>query len=595
MYKIPAILTLVASLSVGSINGATVNKPQKSLCDANYVQLQNLYARFYEDLLEFAPEYATYVGSNTHNDRWTDYSEEGIAKRHAKILEYQEALLSFDCDSLFEDDKLTYALFEQMLDDSIREYHLKLRYLPVDQLGGIPLDIESTLFMMPRSTYQDYLNIISRLKALPGLLAQVKVLMEKGLEEGITHPQICLRSLPMRLQNLIPPTVMESPLYVPFKSIPDPFSLDDVIKLQEEAQQALCNDVYPAYQSLLQYVTDIYLPGCRTSIGMSDIPNGLECYHFMVRSNTTTELTPTQIHELGLKEVKRIRAEMQSIMDELGFEGTRQEFMHILHHTPEFFYSDAQELVDGYREITRFIDQQLPSIFGKLPKLPYEVVPVPAHSEQNQVGAYYMPGSPSAGRPGRFYVNTFDLSSRPKWAMESLALHEAVPGHHFQISIAQEMENVPEFRKHTRYTAYVEGWALYCEGIGEELGLYKSLYSKFGRHVEEIWRAVRLVVDTGMHALGWSREKAIAYFMEQTGIGEREATTEIDRYLVWPGQALAYKVGELCIKKWRHEAEKELGENFDIRSFHDELLCRGALPMGLCDKIMKAWVAGQKE
>lgn len=590
-----SVMSITAATSFAGEIRTLPYKPDLVSSDLNSIGLQNLYSRFFDELQSDSPEFATYVGTTTrHNNRWTDYSEKGYERRYKKIRKFRKSLFAFDRGALSASDQLSYDLFREMLDESMEEYRLKFRYMPVDQLSGVPLDVASTLLMMPKETSKDYSDIFARLKALPVLLEQIEDLLAKGLEKGITQPRICLRSLPMRLENLIPPVHEESPLYLPFKDLPDSFSNEEITTLRNKAVEILANKVYPAYQKLLDYVNDVYLPGCRSTTGMCDLPNGEECYNYLVKSNTTTSLSPTQIHEIGLSEVNRIRTEMQKIMDGLGFQGSRQEFMDSLHHNPEFFYQKSEELVEGYREITRFIDLQLPTIFGKFPKLPYEVLPVPAHSEQSQVGAYYMPGSPKTGRPGRFYVNTYDLASRPKWTMESLALHESVPGHHFQIAIAQEMENVPEFRKYTRYISYIEGWALYCEGLGEELGLYQSPYSKFGRLVEEIWRAARLVVDTGMHSLGWSREEAIAYFIEQTGISEREVTMEIDRYLVWPGQALAYKIGELSIKKWRNYAENELGDNFDIRGFHDELLSRGALPMGICEKLMKDWTVEQK-
>ena len=297
---------------------------------------------------------------------------------------------------------------------------------------------------------------------------------------------------------------------------------------------------------------------------------------------------------IGLQEVDRIYRKMQSILDKIHYKGSVRDYFKFLHTSPHFFYSEPESLIEGYREITRFIDGQLPLLFGRFPKLPYEVVPVPDFLAEGQVGAYYMRGSLATGRPGRFYANTHDLKTRTKWQMESLALHEAVPGHHFQISIAQELENLPDFRKYNGYTAYIEGWGLYSEGLGKELGLYKSPENQFGRLIEEVWRAVRLVVDTGIHAFGWSREEAIRYMMKKTGMGKREVTTEIDRYIVWPGQALAYKIGELSIKRWRLIAHKELGHKFDVRAFHDMLLEQGALPLDICEKQVHAWIESQK-
>jgi prolyl oligopeptidase len=329
---------------------------------------------------------------------------------------------------------------------------------------------------------------------------------------------------------------------------------------------------------------------CRETFGVSDLPNGKAFYQYCVKKHTTTDLDPLEIHQIGLKEVERIQGEMQTILDTIQFPGTMDDYFTFLQETPEFYYSDPVSLIEGYKTITRHIESQLHLLFCHMPKLSLEILPIPEFAQVNQIGAYYMPGSMDTGRPGRFYANTYDLNSRPKWQMETLALHEGIPGHHFQISIAQEIEGIPAFRKYISYTAYIEGWGLYSESLGRELGLDKTPENQFGRLIDEIWRAVRLVVDTGIHAFGWSRDDAIAYMKQKTGISQREVMTEIDRYMVMPGQALAYKIGELSIKRWRKEAQEVLGDQFDIRAFHDMLLEKGALPLDVCEKFVYAWI-----
>jgi len=321
---------------------------------------------------------------------------------------------------------------------------------------------------------------------------------------------------------------------------------------------------------------------------MSDLPDGKAWYAFNVRTVTTTTLAPDQIHELGLSEVKRIRKEMDKVITQTGFKGSFAEFSKFLRADPKFYYTDADSLLQGYRDIAKRADPELARLFGKLPRLPYGVKAVPAYAEKSQTTAYYQPGSPKAGRPGWFYANTYALNTRPKWEMEALTMHEAVPGHHLQISLAQEMEDAPDFRKHGGYTAFVEGWGLYSESLGTEMGFYKDPYMKFGQLTYEIWRAIRLVVDTGMHSRGWSRQKAIDYFMENV-------TVEVDRYIVWPGQALAYKIGELKYKELRAYASKELGDKFDVRQFHDQVLGNGALPMDVLELRLKEWVSNKKK
>jgi uncharacterized protein (DUF885 family) len=323
------------------------------------------------------------------------------------------------------------------------------------------------------------------------------------------------------------------------------------------------------------------------------LPDGAEAYAFAVRWQTTTNLTPAQIHEIGLTEVKRIRAEMDKVIGSTGFTGSFRDFTEFLRTDPRFYYDLADDLVNAYRVIAKKIDPQLAHLFGKLPRLPYGVTPIPAFKAPSQTTAYYEPGSPQAGRPGYYYVNTYNLKARPKWEMEALSMHEAVPGHHLQIALAQEIQDAPEFRKHIGYSSFVEGWALYAESLGEEMGFYKDPYSKFGQLTYEMWRAVRLVVDTGMHSMGWTRDQAIQFFRDNTGKTDQDIVVEIDRYIVWPGQALAYKIGQRKIRELRSEAESKLGARFNIRAFHDAVLEQGAVPLGILESHVKDWIARQ--
>jgi uncharacterized protein (DUF885 family) len=336
-----------------------------------------------------------------------------------------------------------------------------------------------------------------------------------------------------------------------------------------------------------------YLPACRDSIAVTALPNGAASYAFHVRWQTTTDLTPRQIHQIGLGEVQRIRAEMDKVMASTGFKGSFHEFTEFLRNDPRFYFDRAQDLIDAYKIVAKSVDPELVHEFGKLPRNQYGVIPIPDFKAPSQTTAYYQPGAPAAGRPGYYFVNTYHLRARPKWEMEALSLHEAVPGHHLQLSLAQELDSVPEFRKHVGYSAFVEGWALYSESLGEELGLYKDPYSKFGQLSYEMWRAVRLVVDTGMHSMGWSREQAIQFFKDNTGKADQDITVEVDRYIVWPGQALAYKIGQLKIRELRTRAEMQRGGKFNVRTFHDAVLENGALPLSVLEPHVKAWLANQ--
>jgi uncharacterized protein (DUF885 family) len=443
---------------------------------------------------------------------------------------------------------------------------------------------------VPHAKIHDYENILARLRAVPALLDQTTVLLSAGLAEGITPPRITLRDVPDQVKSQMEPDPARNPLLSPFFSFPADFSESDKSRLKAEAVKALSEAVIPAFTRFHEFLVKNYIPGARDGIGCSALPDGKEWYAYNVRTSTTTSMTPQQIHELGISEVKRIRGEMDKLIEQTGFKGSFADFCKFLRTDPRFYYTNADSLVSAYREIVKRADPQLAHLFGKLPRLPYGVKVVPSYAEKSQTTAYYQQGSPQAGRPGWYFVNTYALNMRPKWEMEALSLHESVPGHHLQIALAQEMEDMPEFRKNAGYTAYVEGWGLYSESLGTEMGFYTDPYMKFGQLTYEMWRAVRLVVDTGMHSMGWSRQQAIDYFMSNASKTEQDVIVEIDRYIVWPGQALAYKIGELKLKELRAYATRELGPAFDIRGFHDQVLDSGPLPLEILEKRIRAWV-----
>ena len=364
-------------------------------------------------------------------------------------------------------------------------------------------------------------------------------------------------------------------------------------EIKEKAQVILTNEVFPALQRLSHFLSNEYIPNCRESIAISDLPNGQEWYRQSIKSYTTTSLSPETIHQMGLEEVDRIQREMEAILVELDFQGTIKEFFDFLRAEPSFYFAEKSELIQGYADLLHKIEAKLPDLFGKLPTTPYQVQAIPESCEEQAVGAYYVEGSLSTNRPGSFFVNTSDLNTRPKWEMAALALHEALPGHHLQVSLALENKALPEFRSLSSFTAYIEGWALYAEGLGQDLGVYQDPYARFGRLNMEMLRAARLVIDTGIHAFGWSRQEAIDYSAARSGVQIHEIVTEIDRYITWPGQALAYKIGELKILEMRRLAEEKLGGNFDIKAFHDEVLRHGALPLNIFESRMVRWIDSQ--
>ncbi|MBZ5542012.1 MAG: DUF885 domain-containing protein [Acidobacteriia bacterium] len=552
-----------------------------------------------------APEIATEVGFPGQNRRWTDDSPEGIARRKRLLDDSLARLQAISRTALPESERLNYDLYRQLLEaaeegqqygddpmpfQSVAQCNL---WMPVNQMESIGARAASTLALTPHQTVADYEDILARLEALPRAVEQTQALLQEGLKRGYTPPRVPLRDLPKQVADLVPADPLASALLAPFTQFPAGFPEPERARLTERAKTVYTSGVAPAFRKLHDYLAETYLPACRESIAATALPDGQAAYAFRVRWQTTTNLTPQQIHAIGLAEVQRIRAEMDQVIAASGFRGSFHDFTEFLRTDPRFFYDKPEDLVNGYRIIAKKIDPQLAPLFGKLPRLPYGVTPIPAFKAPSQTTAYYQPGAPQAGRAGQFFVNTYKLEARPKWEMEALSMHESVPGHHLQIALAQELENVPEFRRYIGYSAFVEGWGLYSESLGEEMGFYSDPYSQFGQLAYEMWRAVRLVVDTGMHSMGWSRQQAIDYFRDHTGKTDQDVTVEVDRYIVWPGQALAYKLGQLKIRELRHEAETKLGAKFDIRKFHDAVLENGAVPLNVLEAHMKQWMDKQ--
>ncbi len=557
-------------------------------------RLQQLFRLDWDYSMREDPESASENGYPGQNHRWGDQSLEAIARRKREQTAPLKVIESIDRSKLSASDQLGFDLFLWNLTNSIAGAVFRGEYLPVTQLSGLQQEVARTLELSPHSTVQDYEDMIARLKGVPVLIDQNIVLMRKGLEAGITPPRITLRDVPRQITNQMIADPAQNPIFQPFLSFPAQIPEPERARLRKEATAALSEKVLPAFARFHDFFVKTYLPGARETIGISEMPDGKDWYRHRIATSTTTSLTPQQIHELGLSEVSRIGKEMDQVIAETGFKGTKAEFFKFMRTDPRFFYTNADSLVAGYRDIAKRADPQLAALFGKLPRLPYGVREVPSYDAPSQTTAYYEPGAPVAGRPGWYMVNTFALNTRPKWEMEALTLHESVPGHHLQIALAQEMENVPEFRKEHGYTAFVEGWGLYAESLGTEMGFYRDPYMKFGRLTYEMWRAIRLVVDTGMHSMGWTRQQAIDYFLANAGKSEHDVTVEVDRYIVWPGQALAYKIGELKIKELRAYATRELGNSFNIREFHDQVLDQGAMPLDLLEKRIKKWVAEKK-
>lgn len=541
-----------------------------------------------------SPETATYTGFPEFNNRWNDVSRGAIERRKHDVSRTRKALASIDVSALDPDSRLHHDLFDAYLKMDEEGVRFPSEYLLLNQLQGPQQDVAQTLSLMSASTARGVQDVLGRLEGAPAYIRQCTAMLREGLGRGITPPRIVLRDVPAQVLSLMPEDPAKSPFFQPLSSLPAAASDAEKAAWRAKALASITNGIYPAYRELHRFLTDEYLPGARTNIACVDLPDGKEWYAHRVRRSTTTTLSPAEIHEIGLSEVRRIRAAMEQVEAEAGFKGELAAFFEHLRTEEKFFHETGTALLAGYRDISKRIDGGLPRLFGRLPRLPYGVMPIPSYAERSQTTAYYQPGALSAGRPGNFFANTYNLRMRPKWEMEALTLHEAVPGHHLQIALAQENEGSPDFQKHAETTAFVEGWALYAESLGPDLGLYQDPYSKFGQLTYEMWRAIRLVVDTGMHSKGWSREQAIRFFRENAGKTEHDIVVEVDRYIVWPGQALAYKLGQLKIRDLRLLAERELGADFDVRQFHDELLSRGALPLTMLEPRMKAWIAARK-
>lgn len=554
--------------------------------------LHELIASEWDYQMEQNPTRASTLGDRRWNDRWGDNSLDAISKRHDHDIETLTKLTKVERAALSPWDQLNYDLFKKVYENEIEGFQYQWYLLPLSQLEGVHT-VNRLADALRFETLKDYEDWLSRLRALPAVVDQTITLMRMGIKEGIIHPKIVLRRVPDQIDHQIVSDPKASPLYKPFTRFPSPVTEADQTRLATVAQETIVAAVVPAYRKLKEFVVSEYLPAASEKVGIWQLPNGAAMYAYSTRYNTTTDLTPQAIHEIGLKEVERIRAEMQAIIDKLGFRGSFAEFATFLRSDPKFYFKSEGELLDAYRALSRRIDPLLVKVFRTMPRMPYGIEPVPSNIAPDSPAGLYRGPAADGSRAGTFTVNTFKPEIRPKYEMMALSLHEGVPGHHLQIAIAMEQQNIPNFRRYGGNRAFVEGWGLYAESLGDEMGLYDDPYSKFGQLMYEIWRASRLVVDTGMHYFHWNRQKAIDFMMENTAKQELEVAAEIDRYIVWPGQALAYKVGQLKISALRAKAQQSLGDKFDIRDFHDELLKDGALPLDQLEMKMTAWIARQ--
>ena len=543
----------------------------------------------WEKNLDENPLFASYVGDKRANDKINSNSISQFNEERQSEIDSLNELYEIDQSKLSEENKLNFKLKEFGHKSSIGLTDFPIYYLRLNQRGGIQSFYE-TGNRLVYNTKDDYFDWLSRLKQFPANIINSLEINKEGLSKGITQPKLITQGVVTQIDAILNSNIENNPYLKVFLEADESIiTVDEKNQLIQEAKDLIINEINPAYEELNLFLKNEYLTKSRDSIGIGDVPGGRKHYEYLAKYFTTTNLTPDEIHQIGLDEIERIRSEMNEIIKQVNWDGDFNSFLDYLRTSPRFYYDNSEDLFNAYLIMSKTIDPLLTKIFKVFPRAPYGVIPIPDESAPFTTTAYY--NSPSPGRPGYFYANLYKPESRPKYEIPVLTVHEAVPGHHFQISIAQELENVPSFRKYQGITAFVEGWGLYSEELGEFMGIYDDPYDKFGQLTYDMWRAIRLVVDTGMHYKGWSREEAINLFIENSAKSILDINNEVDRYIAWPGQALAYKIGQLKILELRNRAERLLGEKYDIKDFHHEVLKRGSLPLDLLEYYIDEWIA----
>jgi prolyl oligopeptidase len=536
------------------------------------------------------PVTASRQGDRRYNTEWRDESLAGFENRHQARREFLRRLYAIDKSALSETEQLNYELFRRDLQRRVDQYQFNGHLMPFNQRGGVQ-NLDSQASYLRFESVQDYEDWLARMEKIDSVVEQTIELADEGRKEGMMLPRVLMERIPDQIAVQLVEEGSDSPFYRVFDAMPDTVAASEQERLRKSAVDVIEDVVIPAYRDLANYFEEVYLPDARESVGLSSLPNGSAWYEFLARRFTTTRMTPDEIHRLGLEEVKRIRDEMQLIIDELEFDGDFRAFLTFLRTDPQFYYDNPDDLYEAYLATSKRIDPELVKLFGTLPRMPYGVKPIPDAIAPDTTTAYYSRPAADGSRAGIYWVNLYRPEVRPKYEIEVLSVHEAMPGHHLQLAIQQEINDMPRFRRYSGFTAFVEGWGLYSESLGYDLGLYTDPYSRFGALTYDMWRAVRLVVDTGIHYKGWTRQQAIDFFKDNAAKTEHDIVNEIDRYIVMPGQALAYKIGQLKIRALRTQAESALGDEFDVREFHDELLGAGALPLDILQQRMDAWLS----
>ncbi len=559
--------------------------------------LSALFDEHFERNLELNPVSATFIGDNRYNDRMANFvSADYLAASDALDREFLQRLLEIDRDQLDYQEQLSYDIFRINREQSLEGRQFPFELIPVNQFWSITnffAQLGSGASAHPFKTVRDYEDFLSRADDFADMSDTIVARLKEGAQKGVVQPRILMEKLLPQVDAHVVDNVEDSLFFAPVRNMPEEFSEEDRERLTAAYEDKITNTIIPAYQRISNYLGDDYLSNARETVGLYAQPDGEDWYAYMVRLRTTTDMTPDEIHQIGLDEVARIHGEMQNVMEEVGFEGDLKEFFEFVNTDPQFFFDEPEQLIQGYRDMADHINTLAEDLFEIFPKTGFEVRRVEPFREKSASGGSYQAGTADGSRKGVFYANAYDLSARPSWAMESLYLHEAIPGHHFQIMIQRENEDLPNFRRYGGFTAFSEGWGLYAESLGKEIGVYTDPYQYFGGLNAELWRSIRLVVDTGIHAKGWSRQQVLDYMYENSAVAEARAVSEAERFMAIPGQALAYKVGQLKIRAIRDSVEERLGEQFDVKAFHTEVLKDGAMPLSMLEAKIDRWVESQ--
>ena len=579
-------------------SGPAAPAASQALTATTAAELDTLYAEYWEESLKLNPINATFIGDKRYNDQLPNFFSADYRKQTGEFnRRWLQRLQGLDVSKVEGQARLSHEILVESLQEQIAGEAFPDWQQPINQFFSVPnyiVMLGSGSSAQPFKTVKDYDDWLARAGKVPALFEQAIANMREGVQAGVVQPRLLMQKVLPQLDGVVSDDPQKTPFWGPISNLPADFSDADKKRLTEAYTAMINQQLVPAFRGLRTYLADEYIPVARETHGLGALPNGAEWYAHLAKSTTTTSLTPAKIHQIGLDEVARLRTELEQLKTEVGFEGDLKSFFKYMSTDPKFTFKSEDAILKDYRDLEAKVNQKVPELFSLMPKAAFEIRPVEAFRAASEAAGSYMSPSEDGTRPGIFYLNTYDLPARKSWARDSLYLHEAIPGHHFQLALQQELKDVPAFRRFGGQTAYIEGWGLYAESLGKELGVYADPYQRFGQLSAEIWRAIRLVVDTGLHSKGWTREQVLEYMHDNSGLSETDAIAEAERYMAIPGQALAYKIGQLKITELRNKAQQELGDKFDIREFHAQVLGDGSLPLAVLETKIDRWIATKK-